>query len=144
MVDPVSGSAAEVARQVAEQADAGGGASGVDGADDDAGFDAAMGEAEAVDEVDSVESVEAHGDMEVTGVEELDETGLRDFMDDLGSDRERLDAMLEKCRSGGEMEQRELLELQGLIYGYSQRVEIATKVADKAAGGLKQMMNVRV
>jgi len=144
MVDPVSGSAAEVARQVAEQADAGSGASGVDGTEDDAGFDAAMGEAEAFDGADSVESVEEHGEMEVTEIEPTDETGLRDFMDDLGSDRERLDAMLEKCRSGGEMEQRELLELQGLIYGYSQRVEIATKVADKAAGGLKQMMNVRV
>jgi hypothetical protein len=155
MVDPVSGSGAELVRQMAEQAGAGDEATdGVPGANESQasdGFDAAMdgaGGAGSVESTRGVDDVDATDEVEsATGVgraDDLEETGLRMFMNELGDDRERLDAMLEKCRSGGDMDQRELLELQGLIYGYSQRVEIATKVADKAAGGLKQMMNVRV
>lgn len=66
------------------------------------------------------------------------------FVEGVLSDEKRIEKMMARCGKGQTLEQGELLQLQGLIYGYAQKVDLASKVVDKATGGLKQVMNTQV
>ena len=66
------------------------------------------------------------------------------FVEGVLDDEKKIDRLMAKNTSGGGLDQSELLQLQGLIYGYSQKVDLASKVVDKATGGLKQIMNTQV
>jgi hypothetical protein len=66
------------------------------------------------------------------------------FVTDVFSDEKALDRAMNRAATGASMNNGELLELQALMYGYAQKVDIATKVVEKAAGGLKQLMQTQV
>lgn len=66
------------------------------------------------------------------------------FVEGVLGDEKRIEKMMARCGKGQTLEQGELLQLQGLIYGYAQKVDLASKVVDKATGGLKQVMNTQV
>lgn len=66
------------------------------------------------------------------------------FVEGVLSDERQMNTMMERCMSGKTMSNSELLQMQGLVYGYAQKVELATKLVDKATGGLKQIMNTQV
>ena len=55
-----------------------------------------------------------------------------------------LDAAMEHSLNGESMDQREMLELQATVYSYSQRVEIATRVIDRGASAVKQLLNTQL
>lgn len=72
------------------------------------------------------------------------ETRLQEFLDGVRSDETRLDAMMNRSMSGKPMSQQDLLQMQALIYSYSQKVDMASKAVSNAAGGMKQLMNTQV
>lgn len=163
MVDPVSN---EGLSKIAEQAgvddtsssrgpDSGGGAGDasfqdvLDGKTSENGAE----EAEAADrvdgpeQVDSVDRAEMHEVDDVrdaTGAGEGEQVKLGEFVERIADDKAELEGMLEQTMNGGNLDQQQLLEMQTLIYSYSQKVQLTSKVVDKATGGLKQMMNVQV
>ncbi len=69
---------------------------------------------------------------------------LDDFVKGCFGDQQKIEEMMNRCVNGESLDQQELLQLQGLIYGYGQKVELASKVVDKATGGMKQVMNTQV
>lgn len=69
---------------------------------------------------------------------------LQEFLDGVRSDETRLDAMMDQSMSGKPMSQQDLLQMQALIYSYSQKVDMASKAVSNAAGGMKQLMNTQV
>lgn len=69
---------------------------------------------------------------------------LDKFVESVGRDEAKIEAMMKRCMKGQTLNQQELLQLQSVMYGYTQKVELASKVVDKTAGGLKQIMNTQV
>ncbi|MFU8806296.1 MAG: hypothetical protein ACNA8W_20970 [Bradymonadaceae bacterium] len=91
------------------------------------------GEAQAVQEVQAPEVAER-----------VEQAQLDDFIDGILANEKDLKRMMEQCMNGGAMGQQEMLQMQALIYSYSQKVDLTTKVVEKATGGLKQVMNTQV
>jgi Fe-S cluster assembly ATPase SufC len=149
MTDPVSGAAANSAQKVAENASA----SGVEEAGDKAGasFDDVLNDVqesqatEATEQAQATESVD--GVDQVDQIQEVDgpaKTRLDDFVNQINTDQAEIERMLENGMGGGEMSQKDLLQVQALIYGHAQRVELTSKVVSNAAKGVKQVMNTQV
>lgn len=147
MTDPISG---KIASQMAEQANQVGGqqasADGVDSTQKSSFKD-------VMADVQNREVEQANAPNEVDGVEAVDKaeeaqgpaaTRLQDFLNDLRTDETKLDKMMNKSLSGADMSQQELLQMQSLIYAYSQKVELASKAVSNAASGMKQIMNTQV
>lgn len=144
MTDPISG---KVASQMVEQANqVGEQQASVDkaGSDKQASFDDVLSNVQnrEVDQAKAPDKVEGVGQTEQA--EGPAATRLRDFLDQMRTDESSLDKMMTKSMSGGDMSQQELLKMQSLIYGYSQKVELASKVVSNAASGMKQIMNTQV
>ena len=55
-----------------------------------------------------------------------------------------LDAAMARSLNGESMDQREMLELQATVYSYSQRVDVATRVIDRGANAIKQLLNTQL
>ncbi|QDG53341.1 hypothetical protein FIV42_22110 [Persicimonas caeni] len=147
MTDPISG---KIASQMAEQASGVGEQSASVSQGDSSqktSFKDVMAnvqsqqvdEAKAADNVDAIEGVEGASESEGPA-----ETRLQDFLDGLRTDETRLEKMMEGSLSGADMSNQELLEMQSLIYAYSQKVELASKAVSNAASGMKQIMNTQV
>ena len=159
MVDPVSN---EGLSKIAEKSGAGEGASGseaevsfqevLDGKTD-------SGRPDEPSSVEGIEAAEPTGEVERVEMQQVDAAGdvdsasapvegrrvkLESFMEGISEDKAEVNRLMERTIDGAEMDQKELLEMQALIYSYSQKVEIASKVVEKGTGGLKQMMNMRV
>lgn len=66
------------------------------------------------------------------------------FVKGIGDDQKRIDRMMARLERGGDVSQVELLRIQSTTYRYAQRVDLATKVVEKTANGVKQMMNTQV
>ena len=147
MTDPVSGAAASSAQKVAENAST----SGVEeaGGDDGASFDDVMEQVQQADEAaqDNPEASAVDGVDEVDQVQQVDgpaKSRLDDFVNRINADQSEAEQMLEKGMGGGEMSQKDLLQVQALIYGHAQRVDLTTKVVSNATKGVKQVMNTQV
>lgn len=147
MTDPVSGAAASSAQKVAENAST----SGVEeaGGDDGASFDDVMDQVQQADEAaqDNPEASAVDGVDEVDQVQQVDgpaKSRLDDFVNRINADQSEIEQMLEKGMGGGEMSQKDLLQVQALIYGHAQRVDLTTKVVSNATKGVKQVMNTQV
>lgn len=69
---------------------------------------------------------------------------IGDAVDGIRNDEKRVDHAMRRMASGEELDSVELLRVQSLVYGYSQRVELASKVVESATSGLKQMLNTQV
>lgn len=147
MTDPISG---KIASQMAEQAGGvGDQQASVSQGDSDkkASFKDVMANvqsqevdgANAAEKVDAIESVQGTDQTEGPAA-----TRLQDFLDGLRTDETKLEKMMDKSLSGADMSNQELLEMQSLIYAYSQKVEMASKAVSNAASGMKQIMNTQV
>ncbi len=55
-----------------------------------------------------------------------------------------LDRAMSESLRGDTLDQREMLELQATVYSYSQRVDVATRVIDRGASALKQLLNTQL
>jgi hypothetical protein len=150
MTDPISG---KVASQVAQQAaQAGGEEAAADkaGSGDKASFGDVLSDvqqrdvdaAQGAEQAEAVQQVEAAAEAQKT--EGPAATKLRDFMDEMRADETQMSDMMDRSMSGADMSQQELLQMQSLIYGYSQKVELASKAVSNAASGMKQIMNTQV
>lgn len=96
--------------------------------------------AQAPQRVDPAQAVDA-----TPPAEQIDPAAqLDDFVKGVFQDEAKIEEMMARCTGGQTLSQGELLQLQGLIYGYAQKIELASKVVDKATGGLKQVMNTQV
>lgn len=92
-----------------------------------------------------VEQAKAAGPVEaMPKTEGVEKSRINDFMNGVLKDEKQIDKMMAKCMRGGAMEQKDMLQMQALIYSYSQKIDLATKVVEKATGGLKQVMNTQV
>lgn len=67
-----------------------------------------------------------------------------DFIQGLLRDETDITAMMERCLRGESFAPDEMLQMQALIYSYSQRVDLTTKVVEKATSGIQQVMNTQV
>ena len=143
MTDPIS---AEVAAQTTQQL---GGAEQAEqaapGQDFAATFDQSgpapegVAEAGAVDGVAQVEQVQQAE--EIGSVNAVD---TEDFVQRLLQEESTIEEMMERCLNGQGLGPEEMLQMQAVIYSYSQRVELASKVVENAASGVKQVMNTQV
>jgi hypothetical protein len=90
--------------------------------------------------VAETQKVEATSDVKKSpAAQQLDK-----FVDSVGKDEAKIEAMMKRCVKGQTLSPQELLQLQSVMYGYSQKVELASKLVDKTTGGLKQIMNTQV
>ncbi|MGM0555375.1 MAG: hypothetical protein ACQEVA_03255 [Myxococcota bacterium] len=149
MTDPVSGAAASSAQKVAESATT----SGVEGSttDDGASFDDVMNDVQQASEAERAGESSAAGGVDgvdapdrIQEVEGPAQARLDDFVGRINGDQAEIEAMLERGMGGGEMSQKDLLQVQALIYGHAQRVELTSKVVSNATQGVKQVMNTQV
>ena len=69
---------------------------------------------------------------------------IDDFIKGVFDDQDRIEKMMGRYMDGADLSQGELLQLQSTIYAYAQKIDLASKVVDKATGGLKQVMNTQV
>jgi len=140
-MEPISGQMAsqmtEQVTQISQDPEAMGGG----GAAKSASFEDVFSQVQAreVEQVAPAEKV-----AEVSKAEGPASTRLRDFVDGVQSDETTLDKMMSKSMSGAEMSPQELLQMQALIYNYSQKIELATKAVSNAGSGMKQIMNTQV
>jgi hypothetical protein len=58
--------------------------------------------------------------------------------------QQRLDGALARARSGRGLSAPELLALQAEVYTASQQLDLAGKLVEKAAGGLKQVLQTQL
>jgi len=107
---------------------------------EDAGRAAGAEEPQGVDEVE-LDELE---DLRATDSGEERPVKFEKFVEGISGDKQEIDQMLEAGLGGGNLDQKELLEMQALIYSYSKKVELTSKVVEKGTGGLKQMMQMRV
>lgn len=59
-------------------------------------------------------------------------------------DEAALDDALARSLSEETLDQREMLTLQATVYSYSQRVDVATRVIDRGAAAVKQLLNTQL
>ena len=69
---------------------------------------------------------------------------LDNFVKGVFKDEKQISRMMSRCSRGKTLDQGELLQMQGLIYSYGQKIDLASKLVDKATGGVKQIMNTQV
>lgn len=140
-MDPISGQMAsqmsEQASKISEHPEAMGGAD----AAKSSSFEDVFSQVQAR-EVEASAPIEAVA--EVAPTEGPASTRLRDFIDGVQSDETTLDKLMTKSMSGAEMSSQDLLQMQALIYNYSQKIELATKAVSNAGSGIKQIMNTQV
>ncbi len=144
MSDAISG---QMAQQAATAVQEVGGAQAMDEAQPQGqSFDAALGEQQAqVDEVGDVgDLAQVDAVQESEEVASVSEIPTDDFVQQLLSEEGDIQAMMERCMSGEDLDQQEMLQMQAVIYTYSQRVELTTKVVQQATSGLDKMMNTQV
>lgn len=138
MVDPVAGAGQVGADVAANQNESGRASESTTSFDDllEADIDVESGEPAGPNAEGAVDAVD--------GASEVEETRLSRVIDSIQSDRASLEATMDRVMGGQDLDQREMLEMQALVYQYSQRVELTSKVVEKATGGLKQMLNMQV
>lgn len=142
MTDPISG---QLASQAMQQPTATQGVEGParGGQNPSTSFKEVMAEkTEAAGQVDGAPKAQAVEAPEK--VEKVHKAQLDDFVNGILTNETDLKRMMEHCMQGGAMGQQEMLQMQALIYSYSQKVDLTTKVVEKATGGLKQVMNTQV
>jgi len=63
---------------------------------------------------------------------------------DLTQQRRGVDRMIERALGGEQFSAEQLLAWQARIYGYSQQLEIVSRVVDRAVGAVKTTLNTQV
>ncbi|MBA2663114.1 MAG: hypothetical protein H0U74_12530 [Bradymonadaceae bacterium] len=140
MSDPISGKmASQALQQPQESQPVGGGSKDSHGA---SFKDVISRQSEAAEPVDTTRG---SGPVEPAAkTEGVERSRMDNFVKGVLKDEQQIDRMMARCMRGGPVDQKEMLQMQALIYSYSQKVDLATKVVEKATGGLKQVMNTQV
>lgn len=102
---------------------------------------------DGLDSVDGTAQLESQSVSEIDGVqplEDVQEIPTEDFIQSLLREEKDIQAMMERCLNGASLSPDEMLQMQALIYSYSQRVDLTTKVVEKATSGIQQVMNTQV
>jgi hypothetical protein len=145
MTDPISGAMARQALQPGAGAEAIDQASKTSPGGQTSFQDVMRQKTEASSSVDGPRAAESVDQTRpAQSAERVHQTHLDDFIDGILANEKDLQRMMSQCISGGAMSQQEMLQMQALIYAYSQKVDLTTKVVEKATGGLKQVMNTQV
>ncbi len=140
MTDPVSADMANQAVQsAAELQDVQGTGGDGDFSETMAQADAGPQDASAVQEPPAVDEID-----QVDGIEAASEIPTDDFVQRLLDEESNIQDMMQNCLNGSEMGQEEMLQMQAVIYSYSQRVDLTTKVVENATSGIKDVMNTQV
>lgn len=145
MTDPVSGQAAsQAAEQIGTEA-----VDEIDGTDPSSDFSEMMNADQQPDPgADGAEQVGPSMEIDkpepIDRVEKPGEIPTDDFIQSLLAEEANLHDMMENCLNGGDVGQQEMLQMQALVYSYSQRVDLTTKVVENATSGIKQVMNTQV
>lgn len=144
MTDPIQGISAIQGAAGLDGASGPSGAGGPKGASfDDVMEGQKTQEAEATQGVEAAQEVEApEAPAQVEKSSAVDQ--MDSFLDGMSKDEAELKDLMERCMGGQDLSQKELLRVQVLVYGYAQKVDLASKVVDKATGGIKQVMNTQV
>ncbi len=140
MTDPISGEmASQAVQNIAEVGE-------VEEAEPSKNFaDTMNAESDGADAVDGVDpEFEVDAVDEVDAVEAPSEIPTDDFIQGLLQEEDKIQAMMERCLNGEGLDQQEMLQMQAVIYSYSQRVDLTTKIVESATGGIKQVMNTQV
>ncbi len=144
MTDPIQGVGAVDKMKELDKMSGAGGPQG-------ASFDEVMGEQAAggVEDAEGVDAVEAPQEVEAAQApEQVEKAGpvekMDQFLEGMSKDEAELNDLMDRCMGGADLSQKELLRVQMLVYGYAQKVDLASKVVDKATGGIKQVMNTQV
>ncbi len=70
--------------------------------------------------------------------------GIADYLRKMDASRSDLDNLIKQALSGKKFNQRQLLILQYKIANFSIRMDLTSKVVEKATSGIKQAMNTQV
>lgn len=99
---------------------------------------------EAANQIDQVDQAKAPE--KVDGMEKTDGVAVRleNFMKGVLKDEAKIDKMMERCMNGGPVEPKDMMQIQALVYSYSQKIDLTTKIVEKSVGGLKQLLNTQV
>lgn len=138
-MDPIEGTKlASIAPM--EQTDPTSGPNAIEGGDSGASFKDVLNE-----KMDETQGADVDG---VDAIEAPDSSQMRErvdnFMKDVLNDEKELDKIMSRASNGADMSNQELLKMQALVYGYAQKVDLATKVVEKSTAGVKQMMQTQV
>lgn len=102
-------------------------------------------QAPAVDRVQGgrteVEALRAPSTPSATSVGAAD---VAQAVERVGHAQQRLDQILQLAESGKAFTPAELLAMQAHVYRASQEIDLASKVVDKATGGIKQVLQTNV
>ena len=144
MTDPVSSSAlSQGVESLSQQA---GGVDGAEKTGSNTDFSRAMaqdgGGVDAPGGVD--EAMDPHTVEDIDAIEPAAEIPTDDFVQRMLDEESDIQAMMDKCINGSDMSQQEMLQMQAVIYSYSQRVDLTTKVVENATSGIKDVMNTQV
>ena len=146
MTDPVGGQMANQAAQaMAEQQQQQVGE--VEQTDPSTDFSDMMADGQADADVQAAgvdEAIEVGPTDDVDRIEEVSEIPTDDFVQRLLDEESSIHEMMEKCLGDAEMNQEDMLQMQAVIYSYSQRVDLTTKIVENATSGVKQVMNTQV
>ncbi len=79
-----------------------------------------------------------------TFASKLENSPIGKFVDGAIQDEKKIERSMKRLGRGKNMSQGELLKMQGLLYQYTQEVDLASKIVEKTAAGFKQLMNIQV
>ena len=69
---------------------------------------------------------------------------LTDVITELRRDERRLERYVRRAMAGRDFELPELVAMQSLVFRYSQRVELLSKLVDRVTGALKQTLQTQI
>ncbi|MDY0000742.1 MAG: hypothetical protein RBU30_05565 [Polyangia bacterium] len=70
--------------------------------------------------------------------------GIGRVLTDLRADERRLELFLRRAGRGDHMEPAELLAMQSLVYRYSQRVDLFSKLVERVTGAVRQTLQTQI
>jgi hypothetical protein len=73
-----------------------------------------------------------------------EESALGRLLADVMKGQDAMSEVMDKALSGVNLDSGELIKMQATIYHYTQELDLASKVVDKASSGIKQTMNTQV
>jgi hypothetical protein len=73
-----------------------------------------------------------------------EESALSKLLKDVMKGQDAMSEVMDRALSGVNLDSGELIKMQATIYHYTQELDLASKVVDKASSGIKQTMNTQV
>lgn len=81
---------------------------------------------------------------ETTNIQPVTTSKLTDIISSIENGTKKVDAIIKSSLSNKNMSNAELLQMQAVIYKYSQELDLCSKVVDKATNGLRDVLKTQV